>query len=90
MVGTIAPTVRPIADAAKDSVVTIPQNFPNLETKVSEFHNLVIIKTQLIHFFYSLWMGDKVKLYHPVKSSLLQNIMKRRVPQVRGKGKFTD
>lgn len=30
VLGTIAPTVRPIADAAKDSTVTIPQNFPNL------------------------------------------------------------
>lgn len=28
--GTIAPTVRPIAEAAKDSTVIIPQNFPNL------------------------------------------------------------
>jgi hypothetical protein len=32
VVGTIAPTVRPIADAANDSAVTIPQNFPNLES----------------------------------------------------------
>lgn len=31
VVGTIAPTVRPMADAAKDSTVTIPQNFTNLE-----------------------------------------------------------
>lgn len=31
VVGTIAPTVRPMADAAKDSAVTIPQNFANLE-----------------------------------------------------------
>lgn len=30
-VGTIAPTVNPIADAAKDSAVTIPQNLPNLQ-----------------------------------------------------------
>lgn len=30
VVGTIAPTASPIADAAKDSKVTIPQNFPNL------------------------------------------------------------
>jgi len=30
VLGTIAPTVRPIADAANDSTVTIPQNFPNL------------------------------------------------------------
>lgn len=29
--GTMAPTVRPIADAAKDSTVTIPQNFSNLQ-----------------------------------------------------------
>lgn len=35
VVGAIAPTVKPIADAAKDSVVTIPQNFPNLENKIS-------------------------------------------------------
>lgn len=28
--GTIAPTVRPMAEAAKDSTVIIPQNFPNL------------------------------------------------------------
>lgn len=33
--GTIAPTVRPIADAANDSIVTMPQNFANLN---SEFH----------------------------------------------------
>lgn len=31
VLGTIAPTVRPIADAAKDSTVIIPQNFPNLK-----------------------------------------------------------
>jgi len=31
VVGTIAPTVRPIADAAKDSIVIMPQNFPNLK-----------------------------------------------------------
>ena len=31
VVGTMAPTVKPMADAAKDSAVTIPQNFPNLQ-----------------------------------------------------------
>lgn len=31
VVGTMAPTVRPIADAANDSTVTIPQNFANLK-----------------------------------------------------------
>lgn len=36
VVGTIAPTVRPIADAEKDSMVTIPQNFPNLENQEYE------------------------------------------------------
>lgn len=33
VLGTIAPTVSPIADAAKDSTVTILQNFPNLEVE---------------------------------------------------------
>ena len=33
VVGTMAPTVKPMADAAKDSAVTIPQNFPNLQVK---------------------------------------------------------
>lgn len=36
VVGTIAPTVRPIADAAKDSIVTMPQNFPNLECQTNK------------------------------------------------------
>lgn len=44
MVGTIAPTVRPIADAAKDSTVTIPQNFPNLESQNSKSVNHLMIK----------------------------------------------
>lgn len=33
-VGTIAPTVRPIADAANDSIVTMPQNFANLSVQI--------------------------------------------------------
>jgi len=37
VVGTIAPTVRPIADAANDSIVTIPQNFANLSVKKFTF-----------------------------------------------------
>lgn len=41
VVGTMAPTVKPIADAAKDSTVTIPQNFPNLESKTSRSVHLV-------------------------------------------------
>lgn len=36
VVGTIAPTVRPMADAAKDSTVTMPQNLANL--KFHKFH----------------------------------------------------
>lgn len=36
VVGTIAPTVRPMADAAKDSTVTMPQNLANL--KFQKFH----------------------------------------------------
>ena len=33
VVGAIAPTVRPMADAANDSTVTIPQNLANLNAK---------------------------------------------------------
>jgi hypothetical protein len=43
VVGTIAPTVRPIADAAKDSAVTIPQNFPNLKCQIISYNEIEII-----------------------------------------------
>ena len=48
VLGTIAPTVSPMADAAKDSTVTILQNFPNLQgenlqTQPSERVNLIAL-----------------------------------------------
>ena len=34
VVGAMAPTVKPMADAANDSTVTIPLNFPNLNQQI--------------------------------------------------------
>lgn len=49
VVGTMDPTVRPIADAANDSTVTIPQNFPNLENQSPRsIHQITMILTKLL------------------------------------------
>lgn len=69
VVGAIAPTVSPIADAANDSTVTMPENFPNLEVKIRQYKLILMTKAKHLS-------SARTKCRYPSKSDISGNIFK--------------